>query len=57
MKKDREDLEKKQILTERKRSKEKMERKVTEIDKTKEDMRKVGIQESEDKIKEEIEKL
>lgn len=57
MKKDREDLEKKQILTERKRSKEKMERKVTEIDKTIEDMRKVGIQESEDKIKEEIEKL
>lgn len=42
---------------ERKRSKEKKERKVIEIDKIIEDMNKVGMWESEDKIKEEMEKL
>lgn len=42
---------------ERKRSKEKKERKVIEIDKIIEDMRKVVIWESEDKIKEEMKKL
>lgn len=42
---------------ERKRSKEKKERKGIEIDKIIEDMRKVGIWESEDKIREEMEKL
>lgn len=61
MKKDREKQEqlfiKQTKILEEKEARRKKERKVTEIDKAIEDMRKVGLWESEDKIKEEIEKL